>query len=153
VATDPEALIRTGGCLLLVLSAISDTRYRKIPQWSVICLALLGTVRLWIAPEGEGNAWADAGVTALMFGLGALAFVLGTLGGGDVKLAAAVCLWLGWTDVPAFFAITSLCGGALAGGILIGRKLPIGSGTPGRQLKSVPYGVAIATGGVIAAFL
>src|SRR6185437_10028958 len=92
----------------------------------------------------------------------------GGLGGGDVKLAAAVCLGLSPFEAWRFVVVTSLAGGILAILHLLGRlalrssgtiaPAPAGSPSLIRVLRterwriarhgSLSYGVAIACGGI-----
>ena len=58
-----------------------------IPFWWSLGLALWPDVALQL------------GVAALVFGLFAIAFAFGAMGGGDVKLVAAIALWLPPTSV------------------------------------------------------
>ena len=86
-------------------------------------------------------------------------FARGWIGGGDAKLFAAVALWLGWSALLPFLAVTALAGGGLALSLLVMRSgwfRPVTIGfrgwigrlaTPG---ENVPYGVAIAIGALAA---
>lgn len=95
------------------------------------------------------------------FGLLALTFTLfslNLLGGGDAKLMAAGALWMGAEQILPFVAFVTIYGGALCFAILSYRKmvpadlLPLPEWaqklhTPGGP---VPYGIAIAAGGLMA---
>jgi prepilin peptidase CpaA len=88
-----------------------------------------------------------------MFGLGALAFAAGAMGGGDVKLAAAASLFAGPGLMLDFVTVTALVGGLLGVAILagapIGRVASAGDGTVRVRLRgNLPYGPAIAAGGL-----
>ena len=48
-----------------------------------------------------------------MFGLFAIAFALGAMGGGDVKLIGALALWLPFQAVIVLLFIMSVAGGVL----------------------------------------
>ena len=80
-----------------------------------------------------------------MFACGALLFRFGLFGGGDAKLLAAGALWIGAGSALPFLAGTALTGGALALGFLVW----VGVAGRGRARPSLPYGVAIAAGGVL----
>jgi prepilin peptidase CpaA len=87
---------------------------------------------LW--PALAAGAGVLAGGTAL--------FAAGLVGGGDVKLAAAVAVWVGTGALSEFLVVTTLAGGLLALAMLpaqLWRRLR-GHGQAGR---GVPYGVAI----------
>ena len=99
------------------------------------------------------------------------------IGGGDVKLIAAVSLWAGLEHFVWFMLVTSLAGGALSlislwsrrfGGVIGARLAALGLATPGgpgavlsdaprpapaasAHPVTLPYGVAIAVGGIAVA--
>ena len=88
-----------------------------------------------------------------MFGLGTLAFAAGAMGGGDVKLAAAASLFAGPGLMLDFITVTASVGGLLGVAILagapIGPVVSTGDGTvPARLRTNLPYGPAIAAGGL-----
>jgi prepilin peptidase CpaA len=130
--------------LMLLAACWFDLKSRTIPNSLNAAVALLALPFWW----STGLAlWPDAalqvGVAGLVFGLFALAFAVGAMGGGDVKLVAAVALWLPWQAVLALLVIMSLAGGALTIAFLIRKKLA----QSGERLE-IPYGVAIAFGGL-----
>jgi prepilin peptidase CpaA len=71
------------------------------------------------------------------------AFYAGMMGGGDVKLAAALALWFSPRSTIQFLVLTSLAGGVLTLGVLAWHRAKRREGRP-----EVPYGVAIAFGGL-----
>src|SRR5215217_9672015 len=79
----------------LVGAAIGDWRTRTIPNWLTLGIAL-AAIPFWYLTGLE--VWPDValrlGVAAGVFALFAGAFALGMMGGGDVKLVAALALWL-----------------------------------------------------------
>ena len=58
-----------------------------------------------------------------MFALFAAAFALGAMGGGDVKLVAAIALWLPAQAVFALLFIMSIAGGALTLAMFVRHRL------------------------------
>jgi prepilin peptidase CpaA len=86
-----------------------------------------------------------------------IAFSLGWIGGGDAKLTSAVTLWVGAQHTLDFLAYTAVFGGVLSFIILQFRSIVL----PYQLLRmswiirlhgsntGVPYGVAIALGGII----
>lgn len=139
------------GIACLVAAATCDVRGRGIPNALSLGLVLLGLVRLGSAvlvrDAGLGPVLGDLAASFAMFCAGAGLFAAGALGGGDVKLLAAASLWLGLAHIPAFLMATALAGGVLALAKLVERR--IGVGGPGTE--SLPYGLAIALGGIVAA--
>ena len=57
-----------------------------------------------------------AGATVLAVGFALFSF--GWIGGGDAKFAAAIALWLGWSNTLEFVATSAIFGGILTLAIL-----------------------------------
>ena len=107
-------------------------------------VALLAPV-FWIAadvPLLPDAAWRIGVALAVFTGL-ALTFYLGMMGGGDVKLAAAIALWFSPLTTLKFLVLMSVGGGFLTLIVLILHRLRSREGRP-----EIPYGVAIAFGGL-----
>lgn len=130
--------------LMLLAACWWDLKSRTIPNALNVAVALMALPFWWATGL---DFWPDAalqvGVAALVFALFATAFVLGAMGGGDVKLVAAVALWLPWPAVLAMLVIMSLAGGALTIAMLIRRQL-----ARSEAKLEIPYGIAIAFGGL-----
>jgi prepilin peptidase CpaA len=129
---------------MLLVACWCDLKARTIPNLLNLAIALLAIPFWW----SIGLAlWPDVawqlGVSVAVFCLFAIAFALGAMGGGDVKLVAAIALWLPAPSVIALLFIMSVAGGALTLAMLIRHKLA----RKGGQLE-IPYGVAIAFGGL-----
>jgi Flp pilus assembly protein protease CpaA len=107
--------------LLLALAALTDLRERRIPNWLNVGVAGLYPIFVLISPTPM--AWLGAlGAAAAVFMLGLVLFARQLIGGGDVKLIAAVTLWAGLDQLALFALVTSLVGGALALGSLWYRR-------------------------------
>ena len=65
------------------------------------------------------------------------------MGGGDVKLAAALSLWFSPASTLKFLVIMSIAGGLLTLVLLAVHRARRKEGRP-----KIPYGVAIAVGGL-----
>jgi prepilin peptidase CpaA len=132
------------GALALMLgwAALSDIRARIISNRLNLAIAL-GAVLFWWA---TGLGWTDisiqVAVAAGVFILFAGAFAIGAMGGGDVKMAAALALWLPPGAVLALLVIMSIAGGVLTLAMLIRHRLARHD-----HALEVPYGVAIAFAG------
>jgi prepilin peptidase CpaA len=99
--------------LIVVTAAVIDLRHREVPHWiplSLLALAVVATALGW-----TGTSWSQLAFGALLgFALPAALFCLGGLGGGDVKLLAALGALLGpWGWIQAVIWI-GLAGGVLA---------------------------------------
>lgn len=84
-----------------------------------------------------------------LFAVGAAAFAAGILGGGDVKLLGAVGLFAGPAGIIDLMLVTAVAGGLLGLAVLAGAPLGPAS-IPGEAAlrRSLPYGPAIAAGGL-----
>ncbi len=142
------------GIFVLVAAAADDIRERRIPNGLVIALASLGAVRLILVLAMPGSSpglsvLLDVVVCACLFFVGVGLFAAGLLGGGDVKLLAAAALWIGWARLPELLAVTLFAGGILALFYLtVGLIAKRGYGVAVDM--RLPYGWAIAAGGIVA---
>jgi len=144
---------------LVITAALRDVVSYTIPNW--ISAALVAAFP--VAALAQGLPFQTMGIN---LGVGVAALILGMfmfamrwIGGGDAKLFAAAALWLGWPAVPVYLGVTGIAGGAVAVGLLSLRS-PLVAGyvvnSPAwlRRLaepgENVPYGVAIAVGGLTA---
>ena len=129
---------------LLVAAAVWDLKKREIPHAIVIAVALLSLPFWWVSGL---PLWPDValqiGVALLVFGVFAAMFAFGWMGGGDVKLLAALVLWLPWQAVIMLMVIMSFAGGVLTVGTVLWSRVRNPSATP-----EIPYGVAIAFAGL-----
>lgn len=98
---------------LVVLAAFLDLRSRRIPNWLTLPAVLIG-----LAVNAYQSGWTGLKSALLGFLLafvvyGAL-FALRAMGGGDVKLMAAVGAFTGPEHWLWIFAITAVVGGVFA---------------------------------------
>lgn len=144
---------------LLVWAALSDGRTLTIPNRLCLAVALLYLARLPVVGPTE---WAFGVLIGLVgLSVGFLAFDRGLIGGGDAKLVAAVLPWAGSAHAGTFLIVTALAGGVLALLMLARYRGPaLLRGLTGQALlyapkgstetdaPGLPYGIAIATGGL-----
>jgi prepilin peptidase CpaA len=141
----------------LIIAALNDIYEFKIPNWVSIVLF----AAYLVAGFGLG-AGADLMIEGLLLGCAALAigfalFALRIIGGGDAKLLAACAPWIGLSALGTFMVNVAFAGAALALALLLFRRmpaLPIYEQTPWlmrlyQRPKDIPYGVAIAVGGLL----
>ncbi|MEA3065924.1 MAG: prepilin peptidase CpaA [Sphingomonadales bacterium] len=127
----------------LLLAAVGDWRSRTIPNWLNAGIALLAIPFWWsIGLDFWPGVVRHLGLAATVFALFAIAFRFGAMGGGDVKMAAALALWLPFTGIVKLLAIMSVAGGVLTLIMLAAHRLTKAAGQP-----EIPYGIAIAFGG------
>ena len=124
----------------LLTAAIGDWRTRTIPNWLNGAIAL-GAVPFWWAsglslwPDVAMQVAVASGVLVVFF----LAFLLGQMGGGDVKMLFALALWLPPAAVLQLIMIMAIAGGVLTIALLIPHRMLKKVGNP-----EIPYGIAIA---------
>ena len=130
----------------LLVAAGWDIRSFEIPD---TINAVIGMLFFAYAMSAPGRVdFAGACVVALIvFLAGVGLFSVGAFGGGDVKLLAATTLWAGPSLVLPFLVVTALAGGLLSLTVLTRAQL-VGRGSVATARPSVPYGVAIAAGGI-----
>src|SRR4051812_33203602 len=139
----PEMLL-AGLAALLVVAAVIDARTFTISNrlnLTVAVLAPLYWLSVAMAPWPGVAIQLAAGAT--VFAVLAAAFYAGMMGGGDVKLAAALALWFPPRVTLQFLVWMSLAGGVLTLALLAWHRARRREGRP-----QIPYGVAIAFGGL-----
>jgi prepilin peptidase CpaA len=142
----------------MAFAAANDLFTMKIPNR--ISLALIGgfiavalLTRMPLETVGIHIACAFA-VLVVTFTL----FSFNWLGGGDAKLMAAGALWMGGAEVIQFVAFVTIYGGTLCLAILSYRRMVPADLLPlpewAQRLHTaggpIPYGIAIAAGGLMA---
>lgn len=135
--------IGVGYTAFLVAIAIHDVRHHRVPNVAIYPAIAVAT---WLALVREDGDW----WTFVLAGLGAGAFFAalawlhpGSMGGGDIKLAALIGLMAGWPDVVVAIFV------AFAVGATVGLIL-VGVGRLGRR-DPLPFGPALAVGAITAA--
>lgn len=139
--------------LCLVLAAVEDAwRLRISNVFSLLLVALFVAAA---AAQGFAIDWlSHVGAATLVFVGGLFMFARGWLGGGDVKLWAAIALWMGFDRLGPFMLAVVAAGGALAILLVaVRRTLPVPadgeSRTPLlRRSGPIPYGLALCAGGL-----
>ncbi len=99
-------------CVALV-GAVWDLRYRRIPNWLTYPAMVAGLVLHLVLDRWSGLAQ-SAGGLLIGGGLFLAFFLIRALGGGDVKLMAAVCAWVGSNLALPVVLACALAGGFMA---------------------------------------
>ena len=149
-----------------------DVRYRRIPNMLVLATLVAG-ISINIAFSGVAGMVTSLEGFALAFFPMLLMHIFGAMGAGDVKLFGAVGAVLGVSQVPLAFVVVVMLGAVLAiytmlragtvfstlhgvlrifVGILPGWEMPRFKIAPDRK-HTIPYGVAIMLGSLIAVVL
>jgi prepilin peptidase CpaA len=159
------AIASTVEVLLLLYVATIDVATRTISNGICLAVALLGISAQLASPMQIVQSLVSA---AVLFLLLLIVYTRGLMGGGDVKLLTALAVGLPLTGVIQLLTVTALAGGVLALVHLMMRHLPYPRLAPAgsslvrrvyaverwRHLRHapLPYGVAIACGGIWAVF-
>lgn len=130
--------------IALVVAAATDLLQRKIYNWLILVLIVLAPVWWWVAGLDLWPGVAiQLGMALATFAACAALFAIGAMGGGDVKLLAAIALWFAPLAYLKFLFLTALIGGVLtilfAGFHVIRRR---------KEKIAIPYGMAIAAAGL-----
>lgn len=131
--------------LLLLAAAIGDARRFVIPNRLCAAVALLSLPYWW----ASGAAFWPGHALQLLFALTVLAafaglFAAGLMGGGDVKLLAALALWLPIGRYAQMMVVVAIAGGVLTAVLLARHRW---ARRPGRP--EIPYGLAIVAGAAL----
>lgn len=167
-----EKYFLIGAVLVALAGAVTDVRSSRMPN-KLTYSALLVALSLRFGVLGWSGLQSGAVGTLAAGGLFLVLFVLGAMGGGDMKLMAAVGAWVGSTQVGTLILAAALAGGVLALIRIISRhrvgetlrNIPgliyyrLTSGLqphPELNVQSsgsqrVPFGVAIAAGALFCA--
>ncbi len=144
-------------CALLVTLAVFDLRRRRLPNAIVAAFAVLYFAQAWIGGAHRIGLETHVAAGVAAFALAALLFRFGWLGGGDAKLFGAVFLWSGPAFAMTVFFIVSLVGLVLGlTQMALARMQRNGAAAAHGWLapsRGVPYGVALALGGMAAVWL
>jgi prepilin peptidase CpaA len=133
--------------VLVLTGAVLDVRSRRLPNTLSLALAVSGLAAILFAAglADAGSALAHLGIS-LVIGMGL--YALGMWGGGDAKFYAGTAAWFTLSEALPLLLWVSMAGVALLIAWFVGRRL---SGQPITRSRKgeVPYGVAIAAGGIV----
>ncbi|MEM7192721.1 MAG: prepilin peptidase [Pseudomonadota bacterium] len=143
--------------MAMAFAAAYDLFSMTLPNW--ISLVLVAGFAV-LAPL-VGIGWSAAGLhVALAFAALVVTFgmfSMGWIGGGDAKLFAATCLWLGPDQMLIYAIYAALLGGLLTFMLLVVRQMPLPASFYSQQWiarlhdsnEGVPYGIALAAAGLL----
>ncbi len=142
---------------LIILAAIYDVFTMTIPNWLSLALGGLFLVSVPFLGLDWWTLAMHVAAGALILAIGIGMFAAGWVGGGDVKLAAATCLWVGFSMMIEYFFIAAIFGGVLTLFIILMRRLPLPASAQRvdwierlhNPANGVPYGVALAFGAIL----
>lgn len=128
-------------------AAIEDMLCLRISNVTTVSVALLAVCAAVLAGP-NWSLWQNAAVFAGALALGTVAFSRGLLGGGDVKLLAAVGLWTSLESAAGLFAAIFIAGGVVAVVAMLCWQLAR-SPTSTSKTRQIPYAVPIAVGAAL----
>ncbi len=151
---------------ILAFACYGEIRERRIPNWLTLGSIALGVGAAGIEGGLDGLAESALGL-AIAGGLFLPFCLLGVVGGGDMKLMAAVGAIVGWPMALRVVCNTCIAGGLIAiaimawNGVLLttlANVFRIMAGMPRktrglRNPPMVPYALAITLGTLIAVFV
>ena len=143
---------------LVIAAGLRDLTTMTIPNWISGALILgffPAAFAVGLSPMMVAMHFGVA-LAALFVGMGL--FAMRVIGGGDAKLMAAACLWLGLSGSGMFLLWTGVAGGLFCLALIFARAQvrPYVAGGPGwvhhllEPEGDIPYGVAIAVGALMA---
>lgn len=141
-------------------AVVEDLRSRNISNWTSGGAVAAGLVLHSINTGVRGLGYAALGAV-IGFGVFLVFYLLGGMGGGDVKLMAGFGALLGAGSILQAALFTALCGGVMAVLYLAGRgawRMLRPAAAPGpnlnpearRAAECIPYAPAIALGAWLA---
>ena len=134
--------------LTLVAAVIEDASRLRISN--ITCLAVLVEAIAAIAIEGfSTDLWQNGVALLCVLVIGTAAFAVRLLGGGDVKLLAALALWVDLKHLVWLIAAVFIAGGLVALAYLSARLVISGVAGIRQKDRRIPYGIAIAAGAVL----
>ncbi len=154
----PHAIV-LGLIGLLIWAVICDFTSLRIPNRLPLAVALLFAAYATAAP-GAVDWLGGLLMAMIVFVVATVLFHFRVMGGGDVKLMAAVALWAGPQGILGFLLITSLVGGLLALIAITPLRFVFAEAVAalggakavrGAFRGVIPYGIAIAAGGLFVA--
>ena len=152
--------------VILAFACYGEIKARRIPNWLTLGSMALGLGAALIDGGGEGLTDSLLGL-AVAGGLFLPFCLLGVVGGGDMKLMAAVGAITGWPMVLRVLCNTCIAGGLIAvaimawNGVLLTTlanafRIMVGMQRRTKGLRNppmVPYALAITIGTLIAVFV
>jgi len=129
--------------LCLLAAAAEDAARLRISN--LTCAAIFAAALVAITIEGvSADLWQNFVLAIGILIVGTAAFAAGWLGGGDVKLLAAIGFWLDLRAATALIASVFVAGGLIASIYIVVRLI---RGRKGRS-RAIPYGLAVVAGAV-----
>jgi len=143
--------------LAMALAAATDLFSMTVPNW----ISLLLVVGFAVLAPLVGFGWSDVGLHVALAAAALIVtfamFSFGWIGGGDAKLFAATCLWLGPEVILVYGIYAALIGGVLTLLLLFLRNMPLPANLYSQgwlvrlhnPKEGIPYVIALAAAGLV----
>ncbi len=164
---DPGMMVSLGAvAVVLTIAVYLEMKESRIPNWLTLPAMTVGLVVGYL--PGGISLWSSVIGLVMGFGFLFIFYLFGGIGGGDVKLMGAIGALLGQQLIGPTLVYTAMVGGFMAVIVLIwrksfwsglkrgmqmlvrGRKAETAQG--GQEPTTIPYGLAIAAGCLLAMF-
>ena len=163
-----ESILAITVQVLVLLAIYSDLRWRRIPNCLTLPAIAFGFLLNFLGNSWNGLIFAFFGLVVGM-GLLMLPYLLGGMGGGDVKLMGALGAMLGSYSVLNVFLYATLVGGGIAiVAVMVNKSLietlkkvwlllkciflfraPLAGAGLFKKSTEIPYGLAVGAGALI----
>jgi len=144
----PVAPLWLLGVLIAAMAAAAIEDAIRLRISNITCLAVFISALVVMGLQGFPlELWENAVVCVVLLAVGTPLFAAGKMGGGDVKLLAALGLWVNFSAVLSLIAAVFIAGGILALGFLASRLFRKKS--EGIKSRQIPYGIAIIAGAAL----
>ena len=134
---------------VFVAAAINDAYTYRIPNY--MCVLLLALFPFFVMTAPRSFDWHQHVMIFSLVGTAGFGMFMGNLAGaGDIKLLGVASLWAGPHLIAVLLIVTALAGGieSVIIAILTHRRHTPTNDTPSFAKVPIPYGIAIATGGL-----
>lgn len=99
--------------ILILVAAVFDIRYRRIPNWLTVSGVVSGVALNAFLYQGLPGLKLSLAGLGVAFGCYLLLYLIRGMGAGDVKLMAAIGAMVGFRDWFGIFLVTALIGGVV----------------------------------------
>ena len=143
----------------MIWAALRDIRSFTIPN--AICISVLAIYPAHVLASHASIDWVGGILTGtIVLAIGFVCYVFNWTGAGDVKLLAVSAVWAGPDLIAPFLVVTAVAGGVLSAAMMLHTRFAGSNSADGTAtvpffalLKiHVPYGTAIAVGGLYVVF-
>jgi prepilin peptidase CpaA len=146
--------------LLISIAIVLDATKLTIPNWISVGL-VIGFILYCFAGAEDIQVWQHVLVGAAVLIIAAGLYLMRWMGGGDVKILAAIALWAGPLQILPFLLLTTLFGAAIAVAMLAVHLWVLANAQSATVIAAkryiprwvhhglCPYGIAIGTAALI----